>query len=88
MFLARTPDIVEMRGSLVKCAGRLRPRSSRSSGVALKFRLAAQGRWLHLSMAIAMAVGVPLAVLAVGRTLFWLADRFGTASKLTDGAAR
>jgi hypothetical protein len=39
-----------------------------------KFQLAAQGRWLLLAMAIAMAVGVPLFVLGLGRALFWMSD--------------
>jgi hypothetical protein len=42
--------------------------------IILKFHLAAQGRWLLLAMAIAMAVGIPLFVLGLGRALFWLSD--------------
>jgi hypothetical protein len=42
--------------------------------IVLKFQLAADGRWLLLAMAIAMAAGVPLLVLGLGRALFWMFD--------------
>jgi hypothetical protein len=42
--------------------------------IILKFQLAAQGRWLLLAMATAMAVAVPLFVLGLGRALFWMSD--------------
>jgi hypothetical protein len=37
-----------------------------AEGIYWKFHVSAQGRWLHLAIAVAMAVGVPLLVLGIG----------------------
>jgi hypothetical protein len=47
-----------------------------AEGIYWKFHISAQGRWLHLAIAVAMAVGVPLLVLGIGWAFFWIADGF------------
>ena len=47
-----------------------------AEGIYWKFHVSAQGRWLHLAIAVAMAVGVPLLVLGIGWASFWIADGF------------
>jgi hypothetical protein len=45
-----------------------------AEGIYWKFHISAQGRWLHLAIAVAMAVGVPLLALGTGGAFFWIAD--------------
>jgi hypothetical protein len=47
-----------------------------AEGIYWKFHISAQGRWLLLAIAVAMAVGVPLLVLGIGWAFFWIADGF------------
>jgi hypothetical protein len=51
-----------------------------AGGIYWKFHVSAQGRWLHLAIAVAMAVGAPLLVLGIGWAFFWIADAFRQAS--------
>lgn len=51
-----------------------------AGGIYWKFHVSAQGRWLHLAIAIAMAAGVPLLVLGIGWVFFWIVDAFRQAS--------
>jgi hypothetical protein len=45
-----------------------------ADSIYMKFHLGAQGRWLHLVIAVTMAVGVPAFVLGLGWMLFWIVD--------------
>jgi hypothetical protein len=41
--------------------------------IALKFRVGGNHPWVHLGIAVIMAIGVPLLVLGLGSSAFWIA---------------
>jgi hypothetical protein len=47
-------------------------------GIALKFQTGSSIRWIHLGLAVAVAITVPLATLLIGRTCIWIAEQLYT----------
>jgi hypothetical protein len=48
-----------------------------ASLIALKFQVGGwRAAYVHLALTVVIAAGIPLAVLLIGRAVFWIDDRF------------